>query len=399
MTSATILSDNGVTSGSAGIKSTGGNDGVLLLQTTTAGGSATTAVTVDNAQNVLVGTSTAVGKLTVLQSAADTSAVAVVASAATRTKVFGATGSTTAGMYGILSNTGGSVLFGVENSGGGNIVSGSGAYSAYFGTNTSTPISFAVNSAEVARFDPSGNWLLGATSLGYGTTVKSLTLAASGSGSGTYTTIGYGSGGSVYTDLGESRISGGYSTNNGYLVGFRNVFSIAASTATHGKLDIYGYVANAGGDVSLTGSYFRIEAGGIITFPQYGAGSLSTNASGVISASDGRFKNKTRPVENGLDAVMQLQPTYYRWKEDCQFYTDHEEIGFIAQEVASVIPAASPEPEEAPVLDDDGKILTAKYKNFHDRAIIAVLVKAIQEQQSLIQSLTDRLTALEGAAK
>jgi hypothetical protein len=55
MASATILSDNGVTSGSAGLKTGGGNDGTLLLQTTTAGGVATTAVAVDNAQNVGVG--------------------------------------------------------------------------------------------------------------------------------------------------------------------------------------------------------------------------------------------------------------------------------------------------------------------------------------------------------
>ena len=65
MSSSTILSDNGVTSGSAGIKSTGGSDGTLLLQTTTAGGSATTAVTVDNAQNVGVGTSSPAYKLDV----------------------------------------------------------------------------------------------------------------------------------------------------------------------------------------------------------------------------------------------------------------------------------------------------------------------------------------------
>jgi hypothetical protein len=51
MTSATILSDNGVSSGSAGLKSGGGNDGVLLLQTTTSGGTATTAVTIDTSQN------------------------------------------------------------------------------------------------------------------------------------------------------------------------------------------------------------------------------------------------------------------------------------------------------------------------------------------------------------
>jgi hypothetical protein len=55
MASSIVLSDNGVSSGSAGIKSSGGNDGTLLLQTTTSGGTATTAVTVDNAQNVGVG--------------------------------------------------------------------------------------------------------------------------------------------------------------------------------------------------------------------------------------------------------------------------------------------------------------------------------------------------------
>jgi hypothetical protein len=57
MTSTVILSDNGVSSGSAGLKSQGGNDGILLLQTTTAGGTVTTAVTIDNSQNVLVGMS------------------------------------------------------------------------------------------------------------------------------------------------------------------------------------------------------------------------------------------------------------------------------------------------------------------------------------------------------
>ena len=52
MASTIILSDNGASSGSAGLKQTAGNDGVLLLQTTTSGGTATTAVTIDTAQNV-----------------------------------------------------------------------------------------------------------------------------------------------------------------------------------------------------------------------------------------------------------------------------------------------------------------------------------------------------------
>ena len=50
MSASSILSDNGVSSGSAGIKTSGGTDGTLALQTTTSGGTATTALTIDNNQ-------------------------------------------------------------------------------------------------------------------------------------------------------------------------------------------------------------------------------------------------------------------------------------------------------------------------------------------------------------
>ena len=47
----TILSDNGVSSGSAGIKTTADSTGALALQTTTAGGTATTGASIDTSQN------------------------------------------------------------------------------------------------------------------------------------------------------------------------------------------------------------------------------------------------------------------------------------------------------------------------------------------------------------
>jgi hypothetical protein len=53
-----LLSDNGVSSGSAGIKQIAASDGALALQTTTGAGAATTAVTVDTSQRVGVGQST-----------------------------------------------------------------------------------------------------------------------------------------------------------------------------------------------------------------------------------------------------------------------------------------------------------------------------------------------------
>lgn len=54
MPTSTILSDNGVTSGTNGLKTAGGDDGSLVLQTTTSGGTATTAFTIDTSQNILI---------------------------------------------------------------------------------------------------------------------------------------------------------------------------------------------------------------------------------------------------------------------------------------------------------------------------------------------------------
>jgi len=51
----TIKSDNGVSSGVTGIVQTADSTGQLALQTTTSGGTATTAITIDNSQNVGVG--------------------------------------------------------------------------------------------------------------------------------------------------------------------------------------------------------------------------------------------------------------------------------------------------------------------------------------------------------
>jgi len=60
----TILSDNGASSGTAGIKTTGSNDGILVLQTTTSGGTATAAITIDTTQRSKFPTTIGVGDAT-----------------------------------------------------------------------------------------------------------------------------------------------------------------------------------------------------------------------------------------------------------------------------------------------------------------------------------------------
>ena len=55
MSSNYLTADNGVSSGVTGITQSAGSDGTLQIRTTTSGGSATTALTIDNLQNVGVG--------------------------------------------------------------------------------------------------------------------------------------------------------------------------------------------------------------------------------------------------------------------------------------------------------------------------------------------------------
>ena len=120
-----------------------------------------------------------------------------------------------------------------------------------------------------------------------------------------------------------------------------------------------------------------------MVFPLLGSGSASFGSGGVLaSASDGRYKTKTRAVTDAIPTILKLAPTYYRWKEGAPFASDYEELGFVAQEVASVIPEASPEPEGA------------QFKNYHDRALLAFVVKAIQEQQAQLTALAAAVAAL-----
>lgn len=73
----TILSDNGVSSGSAGLKTSADSTGVLALQTTTAGGTATTAITVDASQKVSFTNPIQGGSITTGTSVASTSGTSI----------------------------------------------------------------------------------------------------------------------------------------------------------------------------------------------------------------------------------------------------------------------------------------------------------------------------------
>lgn len=128
----------------------------------------------------------------------------------------------------------------------------------------------------------------------------------------------------------------------------------------------------------------RVKSDQTIQFTQYGAGTLSTDASGNISASDGRLKDKLNREVIGKDTIMSLQPTWYDWKENSGFNTEYSELGFIAQEVGEVLPEAAPGTDE-----------TVHTRNYHDRAILASLVKHNQELEQDKEELQTKVSELE----
>jgi len=108
------------------------------------------------------------------------------------------------------------------------------------------------------------------------------------------------------------------------------------------------------------------------------------NSTGVYTSLSDINKKKDFEYSNiGLNAVMGLKPTFYRMKDDES--EGEKELGFIAQEVKEFIPQAYVESGE-----DKEKFIGLNYN-----AIVATLVKSVQELKSENDNLKSRLEVLE----
>ena len=95
---------------------------------------------------------------------------------------------------------------------------------------------------------------------------------------------------------------------------------------------------------------------------------------------DETLKTNIRDLETGLTEVMALKPRRFDWKNG-----DAENVaGFVAQEVEQVLPE---------LVSDYKYSDTETKKSLKMGDILPTLVKAIQEQQAIIESLKARLDA------
>lgn len=101
----------------------------------------------------------------------------------------------------------------------------------------------------------------------------------------------------------------------------------------------------------------------------------ATGAAGALS--DIRHKKDVATLPDGaLDKVMHLRPVSFSWKHPTDDGMKGRQMGFIAQEVEKVLPSV--------VLTENN---AEKTKGLKYNEIIAVLTKAIQEQQAEIKTL------------
>ncbi len=191
----------------------------------------------------------------------------------------------------------------------------------------------ATGSTERARIDSSGNLLVGTTSA---------------------TTLGVGT---APIQSNGTMFSGG--SNAGFAFKDRSAATFSLWYKSGGTN--YFYTSGAGANVATIN-----ETTGIYT-----------------PLSDVNKKKDFEPSFVGLDVVMQLQPKLFRMLSDDGAVP--KQLGFIAQDVQSILPQAYVEQKNG----------DSTFIGLQDRPFIAALVKAIQEQQALITSLTARITALE----
>jgi len=149
------------------------------------------------------------------------------------------------------------------------------------------------------------------------------------------------------------------------------------------------------GNLGISGTQINMAPGADFEFVQRSAFKMLfyVNAATVVAnlsitgvwtnASDARYKENIKDSPYGLATVMALKPRAYNLIN----LADKPQIGFIAQEVIDVVPEVV-ESVHNSVTNEDR--YTLSYGN-----MVAVLTKAIQEQQALITSLTARITALE----
>ncbi len=230
----------------------------------------------------------------------------------------------------------------------------------------------------------SGYGLYGYSPSGYAVLASSdSSIGVRGSSGGTW--AGYFTG--TYGLYGQGNTYGteGYATSGGYGVyGVQggNGYGVYGYAPASGGVGVRGdgYAYGLYGYNTATGYYGLV---GYSSYTIYGNGngylSGSMTASGYYYSSDARLKKDIEPLADSLAKVLKLQPVTYEWKDSSR--GAGMQLGFIAQQVQTVVPELVHE-------DSSTSMLSVDYAK-----ITPLLVGAVQAQQQEIDGLKAQLAS------
>jgi hypothetical protein len=409
----TILSDNGASSGTSGIKTTGSNDGTLALQTTTAGGTATTALTINTTQAIGVGSSPSYGTsgqlLTSSGSGAAPTWTTVSVSAATPTALGTVYGNTlgggllvtTLGYQAANSNTASyNVALGVQSQYSGtsatqNVAAGyQTLYSNVTGNNN-----VAIGHLALRNNTGSSNTAVGYNALNANTSNNSNVAIGSNAGqsvNGGYENTFIGTGAGLLNTTGYFNICIGRSAGE-------NTGPTTGSSNTLIGTDARPSSANANTQLVVAARQSRTGIGDNTGLIDGGTGGIyqGNNSAVWSTTSDRRLKKNIVDNTEGLDIISQVRIRNFEYKtveevtalDELPAFTTIEktgvQLGVIAQELEEVCADC--------VSTVSTGVKTVNSENLTWHMINAIKdLKAINDTQAAtITALTARIVALE----
>jgi len=134
----------------------------------------------------------------------------------------------------------------------------------------------------------------------------------------------------------------------------------------------------------------RVSSAGVMSV----AGSATFTGDVTANTSDKRLKDNIRVIDNPLEKLSKINGVYFNWNDAAKDLIhksdDIEEVGFLAQEVQSVLPhIVKPAPFDIDVLTGESKsgenYLTIQYEK-----IVPLLVEAIKELKKQVDELKNK---------
>ena len=245
-------------------------------------------------------------------------------------------------------------------------------------------IGFSINGTERFRLDSLGNANLGAQLLALNPNIRAFQMLNSsfyGFSNRLYLTA------NSYPNVfgNDVYINNDYATLYLQINGEHRFYKAGSGTAGNAITFTQAMTLDADGDLGINTASpsEKLHVVGNGRFTAVGAGTFSNNlnitSDGTLTTatSDIKFKYNIRPLSYGLETLLQLKPVNFQWIEG-----EEEDLGFIAQDVAEIIPES--------VNTNWNSDLLFRYES-----LIPILTKAIQEQQALIKALEQRIINLE----